>query len=114
MDFASPFKSLTAYIGAHATVARTEHERDRASQRTFGCLAVMLVILVDQFSGGSTDSLGRILLALTSAYLAITVAYRFFLKAGRGEGIVAFYAFLVLDPLMLILVLYCNRAISPS
>ena len=106
MDLASPFKSLTAYIGAHATAARTEHELDRASQRIFGCLAVMLVIAVDQLSGKSTDSLGQILLALTAAYLAITAAYRYFLKADRGEGIFALYAFLILDPLMLVLVLY--------
>ncbi|MGZ8771130.1 MAG: sensor histidine kinase, partial [Aeromicrobium sp.] len=36
----------------------------------------------------------------------ITVAYRFFLQANRGEGVIALYVFLLLDPLMLVLVLY--------
>jgi signal transduction histidine kinase/CheY-like chemotaxis protein len=66
----------------------------------------MLVIAVDQLSGRSSDPLGRILLALTLIYFSITVAYRFFLKADRGEGTFALYAFLILDPLVLVLVLY--------
>jgi len=105
MELSSPLKILAALVGAHATPARREHELDRASQRVIGCLAVILVLAVDNLLSQWSDPPGRILLASTLVYLVLSLAYRLFLHTGRGEGLLGLYAFLLLDPMVLVLVL---------
>jgi len=105
MELSFPLKALAALIGAHATPARREHELDRASQRVIGCVAVVLVLALDTLLSQSLDPPGRILLASTLVYLVLSLAYRLFLHTGRGEGVLGLYAFLLLDPLVLVLVL---------
>jgi len=105
MELSSPLKILAALVGAHATPARREHELDRASQRVIGCLAVILVLAVDNLLSQWSDPPGRILLASTLVYLVLSLAYRLFLHTGRGEELLGLYAFLLLDPMVLVLVL---------
>ena len=97
--------ALAEYIGAHSIPGRREHELDRTRQRIFGCLGIAGVLLVNQLTNPPTDHPGRVLLAADLLYLVMAVAYRRFLERG-GESIAAFYSFLVLDPFVLLLVLF--------
>ena len=96
------FTAFAQFIGAHSATSIKEHEIDRASQRTIGCLAVLLVLIVSHIARQSTSTSARILIGLVPIYLAIPLSYTFLAGAPPNPSPLSIH----LDPFLLTLTLY--------
>ena len=99
------FRRLFEAIGAHASPQRENHERDRARQRAVVGIALPIFWLVKLLLG---LSIGPPLwfVALGLAYGIASLAYLRFLERLDGSAAVLLYAFLLLDPIFLVGILF--------
>jgi len=104
-EFSGLLMRLLRYFGAHDDPEMQSHELDRSWQRMAVSSAITLVWL---FQANSSQVLGQpspFLLALALSYFVSSFAYRVVLKRHPERVSLLLYAFLVLDPLMVVLVL---------
>ena len=96
---------MAVYFGAHAVPQREEHERERAFQRGWATVAILvawLIVYLREGTGGSTR-LGLVVFCLT--YGTASFLYRAYLKRSPNGGLGLQYAFLLIDPVALVLIL---------
>jgi signal transduction histidine kinase/CheY-like chemotaxis protein len=103
----TPLLRFAEFLGAHASPALRGHERSRAWQRIVACSAFLVVWAFDHAAGELTP-VRAALAAVNACYLVASAFYLHLLGHDRARSLVPVYAFLVCDPLVLVLVLYLD------
>ena len=96
---------LASYFGAHAVPQREEHERERAFQRGWATVAILIAWLVVYSREGTVGPTRVWLILFCLTYGISTFLYRAYLKRNPNGGTGIQYTFLVVDPLALVLIL---------
>jgi signal transduction histidine kinase/ActR/RegA family two-component response regulator len=99
------FARLLRYFGAHNDPEMQSHELDRAWQRMAVSSAITVVWLFEEYSGLLADRPSPIFLVVAVSYLVASLVYRRLLKIHLERVRLLLYAFLILDPVMVVLVL---------
>jgi signal transduction histidine kinase len=107
LQLSARLQAFTKLFGAHHSPELREHELDRAFQRIVGCSGCMLVWAFAYVSGQLSPP-RAVLLGLAALYLSGSLLYAVLLRRGRVRGALPVYAFLVLDPFLLVLILYLD------
>jgi signal transduction histidine kinase len=101
----STLRNVAAYFGAQDVSALREHERDRALQRAIVGLIIVLIWGFEAINLGLDVPQVRFGLPVSFVYFLVSLSYRRFVGAHANPNLWLLYAFLVLDPVVIIVVL---------
>jgi len=107
LQLSARLQAFTEFFAAHHSPELRAHELDRVLQRIVGCSACMLVWAFAYVTGQPSRP-RAILLGLGALYLGASLLYLMLLRGDRVRSAFPVYAFLVLDPLLLVLILYLD------
>jgi signal transduction histidine kinase/ActR/RegA family two-component response regulator len=102
--FSQTLRKIADYFGAQEAPSLREHERDRALQRAIVTLIVLGVWGLETIRIGYDQPQAQLGLPLLFAYLLVTLCYRQYLKSNLRSNLHFLYAFLALDPVIVLLV----------